>query len=216
MGYLLGCLRGRERERPAAFISLGLLAVAVGPAIKKYLPKIMEVIKASLPTKVCVPDLITQLLPFIFSFLLCFLCCGYYTCVVPGSHDTNILITYPVTMSREWSVSPFPLWNWFFMYVILFMHVENSISLCHMPPLTHTRWHLKLLKKKMSLLIINTNLVLVFTFFTVTLPPAGLTSSHQFPHYTISNPSMMKTCCSLELSICIGETKKSWEAHRNC
>uniref|UniRef100_A0A0P4VNQ8 Serine/threonine-protein kinase TOR n=2 Tax=Scylla TaxID=6760 RepID=A0A0P4VNQ8_SCYOL len=51
MGYLLTCLRGRERERPAAFISLGLLAVAVGPAIKKYLPKIMDVIKASLPTK---------------------------------------------------------------------------------------------------------------------------------------------------------------------
>lgn len=66
MGYLLGCLRGRERERPAAFISLGLLAVAVGPAIKKYLPKIMEVIKASLPTKVCFQDLITLLIPFIW------------------------------------------------------------------------------------------------------------------------------------------------------
>lgn len=52
MTYLLGCLRGRDKERPTAFITLGLLAVAVGPAIKKYLPKIMEVIKASLPTKV--------------------------------------------------------------------------------------------------------------------------------------------------------------------
>ncbi|XP_027228160.1 serine/threonine-protein kinase mTOR isoform X1 [Penaeus vannamei] len=51
MTYLLGCLRGRDKERPTAFITLGLLAVAVGPAIKKYLPKIMEVIKASLPTK---------------------------------------------------------------------------------------------------------------------------------------------------------------------
>ncbi|KAG7166823.1 Serine/threonine-protein kinase mTOR-like [Homarus americanus] len=51
MTYLLGCLRGRDKERPAAFVTLGLLAVAVGPAIKKYLPKIMEVIKASLPTK---------------------------------------------------------------------------------------------------------------------------------------------------------------------
>lgn len=89
MGYLLGYLRGRERERPAAFISLGLLAVAVGPSIKKYLPKIMEVIKASLPTKVCVPDPITSLLPFLFVFF----CYGYYVCVAPGSHDTDIAIT---------------------------------------------------------------------------------------------------------------------------
>lgn len=66
MGYLLSCLRGRERERPAAFISLGLLAVAVGPAIKKYLPKIMEVIKASLPTKVCFQGIITLLILFVF------------------------------------------------------------------------------------------------------------------------------------------------------
>ncbi|KAK8751728.1 hypothetical protein OTU49_009992 [Cherax quadricarinatus] len=51
MSYLLGCLRGRDKERPTAFVTLGLLAVAVGSSIKKYLPKIMEVIKASLPTK---------------------------------------------------------------------------------------------------------------------------------------------------------------------
>ncbi|XP_071544223.1 serine/threonine-protein kinase mTOR [Panulirus ornatus] len=51
MSYLLGCLRGRDKERPTAFVTLGLLAVAVGPSIKKYLPKIMEVVKASLPTK---------------------------------------------------------------------------------------------------------------------------------------------------------------------
>lgn len=77
MGYLLGCLRGRERERPAAFISLGLLAVAVGPAIKKYLPKIMDVIKASLPTKVCFVALAVcgciEILIYCMPFLLLFL-----------------------------------------------------------------------------------------------------------------------------------------------
>lgn len=95
MGYLLGCLRGRERERPAAFISLGLLAVAVGPAIKKYLPKIMEVIKASLPTKVCFQGLITLLFS-ICTFVFCsyvLFCCVYNNFVVSESRDTNILIT---------------------------------------------------------------------------------------------------------------------------
>ena len=54
MTHLLTCLRGRDKERPTAFVTLGLIAVAIGPGIKKqkYLPKIMEVIKASLPTKV--------------------------------------------------------------------------------------------------------------------------------------------------------------------
>ncbi|XP_064091213.1 serine/threonine-protein kinase mTOR-like [Macrobrachium nipponense] len=53
MTYLLTCLRGRDKERPTAFVTLGLICVAVGPGIKKqkYLPKIMEVVKASLPTK---------------------------------------------------------------------------------------------------------------------------------------------------------------------
>uniref|UniRef100_T1ISC3 Serine/threonine-protein kinase TOR n=1 Tax=Strigamia maritima TaxID=126957 RepID=T1ISC3_STRMM len=50
MSYLLGCLR-RERERFNAFTAVGLLAVAVGSDVKPYLPKIMEIIKASLPSK---------------------------------------------------------------------------------------------------------------------------------------------------------------------
>nr|QGN03465.1 target of rapamycin [Ixodes ricinus] len=49
MDYLLGCLR-RERERSQAFLSIGLLAVAVGEPMIPYLPRVMEVIRASLPS----------------------------------------------------------------------------------------------------------------------------------------------------------------------
>lgn len=49
MDYLLGCLR-RERERSLAFLSIGLLAVAVGEPLLPYLAKVMEVIRASLPS----------------------------------------------------------------------------------------------------------------------------------------------------------------------
>lgn len=48
MNYLLNCLK-RDRERCNAFVSIGLLAVAVGNHIKPLLPKIMEVIKLALP-----------------------------------------------------------------------------------------------------------------------------------------------------------------------
>ncbi|XP_076064565.1 serine/threonine-protein kinase Tor isoform X2 [Oratosquilla oratoria] len=53
MNHLLTCLRGREKERSKAFITIGLMSLAVGyqEAIKKHLPKVLEVIKASLPTK---------------------------------------------------------------------------------------------------------------------------------------------------------------------
>ncbi|XP_034935910.1 serine/threonine-protein kinase mTOR [Chelonus insularis] len=51
LNYLLLALRGREKDRNAAFMTIGLIAVAVGDAIKPYLPKIMEVIKSSLPAK---------------------------------------------------------------------------------------------------------------------------------------------------------------------
>lgn len=50
MAYLLGSLR-RERERYNVFNAIGLLAVAVKLDIKPYIPKIMEVIRASLPSK---------------------------------------------------------------------------------------------------------------------------------------------------------------------
>ncbi|OXU22583.1 hypothetical protein TSAR_001785 [Trichomalopsis sarcophagae] len=51
MHYLIVSLRGREKDRAAAFSTIGLIAVAVDEAIKPYLPKIMDVIKSSLPSK---------------------------------------------------------------------------------------------------------------------------------------------------------------------
>jgi FKBP12-rapamycin complex-associated protein len=44
-------LRGKEKDRNIAFITLGFIAVAVEKDIEKYIPKIMEVIKSSLPQK---------------------------------------------------------------------------------------------------------------------------------------------------------------------
>ncbi|XP_075220340.1 serine/threonine-protein kinase Tor [Lycorma delicatula] len=49
--YLLATLRGREKDRAAAFTAVGLIAVAVEHHIKPYLPKIMDVVKQSLPSK---------------------------------------------------------------------------------------------------------------------------------------------------------------------
>ncbi|KAK7869671.1 hypothetical protein R5R35_010033 [Gryllus longicercus] len=51
MQYLLGSLRGREKDRSAAFTTIGLIAVAVGTDIKPYLPRVMEVVRVSLPPK---------------------------------------------------------------------------------------------------------------------------------------------------------------------
>lgn len=48
---LLTMLKGREKERSIAYMALGFLAVAVEKEIDKYLSKIMEIIKASLPPK---------------------------------------------------------------------------------------------------------------------------------------------------------------------
>jgi FKBP12-rapamycin complex-associated protein len=52
MVHLLGCLRARDKDRALAFTTIGLIAVAVEEDIRPFLPKIMEVIKASLPSKV--------------------------------------------------------------------------------------------------------------------------------------------------------------------
>lgn len=51
MNYLLQTLRSREKERFQAFITTGLIAVAIEDDINPYIPKIMEVIKAALPSK---------------------------------------------------------------------------------------------------------------------------------------------------------------------
>jgi hypothetical protein len=50
MGYLLQSLKSKERSD--AFITIGLISIAVDGNIKPYLPKIMEIVRASLPNKV--------------------------------------------------------------------------------------------------------------------------------------------------------------------
>lgn len=49
--YLLITVRSREKDKTAAFITIGLIGVAMGNDIKPYIPKIMEVIKLALPSK---------------------------------------------------------------------------------------------------------------------------------------------------------------------
>uniref|UniRef100_A0A8D9ABA5 Serine/threonine-protein kinase TOR n=1 Tax=Cacopsylla melanoneura TaxID=428564 RepID=A0A8D9ABA5_9HEMI len=44
-------LRGRDKDRPTAFTTIGLIAVAVGDSILPFLPKIFDLIKTSLPSK---------------------------------------------------------------------------------------------------------------------------------------------------------------------
>lgn len=51
MYYLLNFLRGKEKDRNMAFLTLGLIAAAVEKDIIAYVPRIMEVIKAALPQK---------------------------------------------------------------------------------------------------------------------------------------------------------------------
>lgn len=50
MSYLYGCLRS-DRVRSAAFQAIGLIAVSVGDSITRHLARIMDVIRASLPSK---------------------------------------------------------------------------------------------------------------------------------------------------------------------
>lgn len=51
--YLLSTLKNREKDRNIAFVTLGFIAVAVDKSIQqeRYIDRIMEVIKASLPQK---------------------------------------------------------------------------------------------------------------------------------------------------------------------
>ncbi|KAF5285925.1 hypothetical protein FQA39_LY04386 [Lamprigera yunnana] len=51
MNYLLNTLKGREKERSNAFITIGLIAVAMKDLIKPYVFKIIEVIKMALPNR---------------------------------------------------------------------------------------------------------------------------------------------------------------------
>lgn len=49
--YLMNTLRGKEKDRNMAFVTLGYIAVAVEEDIETYLPSIMEIIKGVLPSK---------------------------------------------------------------------------------------------------------------------------------------------------------------------
>lgn len=51
VNFLLTTLKGKEKDRNMAFVTLGFLAVAVENDIKKYLPSIVEIIKSTLPPK---------------------------------------------------------------------------------------------------------------------------------------------------------------------
>ncbi|KAJ8979409.1 hypothetical protein NQ317_015841 [Molorchus minor] len=49
MNHLFSVLRGREKERTTAFITIGLIAVVVEEDIEPYVDKIMELVKMALP-----------------------------------------------------------------------------------------------------------------------------------------------------------------------
>lgn len=49
--YLLNTLRGKEKDRNHAFVTLGYIAVAVNDEMEPYLPTIFEIIKSALPPK---------------------------------------------------------------------------------------------------------------------------------------------------------------------
>lgn len=51
ISYLLNTLKGKERDKNMAFVTIGYIAVAVEKDIDKFIPRIMEVIKAALPMK---------------------------------------------------------------------------------------------------------------------------------------------------------------------
>lgn len=51
VAYLLMIVKGKEKERNLAFVALGFIAIAVEQDINKSVPKIMDAIKAALPSK---------------------------------------------------------------------------------------------------------------------------------------------------------------------
>lgn len=50
MNHLLTTVRGRDKDRPTAFTTIGLVAVAVEDRICPYLQRIFELIRTSLPS----------------------------------------------------------------------------------------------------------------------------------------------------------------------
>lgn len=51
VAYLLAALRGKEKDRSMAYVTLGYIALAVQSDIKRYLPAIMDAIRQTLPPK---------------------------------------------------------------------------------------------------------------------------------------------------------------------
>ena len=51
INHLITFLRGREKEKAMAFTTLGLICIAVEDDIQQYLPRIIEIIKVTLPLK---------------------------------------------------------------------------------------------------------------------------------------------------------------------
>lgn len=51
VAYLLAALRGKEKDRSMAYVTLGYIALAVEGEIKRYLPAIMDAIRQTLPPK---------------------------------------------------------------------------------------------------------------------------------------------------------------------
>jgi FKBP12-rapamycin complex-associated protein len=51
MNYLIGSLKRDSEQRSATFQAIGLLAVSVQSQMTRYLPRIMEVIRISLPAR---------------------------------------------------------------------------------------------------------------------------------------------------------------------
>lgn len=49
MTYLLIVVKSKEKS--AAFVAIGLIAQAIGVNIKRHLPKIMEAVRSTLPSK---------------------------------------------------------------------------------------------------------------------------------------------------------------------
>ena len=54
MSYLLTCLQRKDKDRQLALVTIGYLAVFVEDDIAKYLPQILEFIRATLPVKVSI------------------------------------------------------------------------------------------------------------------------------------------------------------------
>lgn len=66
LAFLLTSIRNRDL-RTNAFVAIGLVAVAVGSAIKPYLAKTLEIIKQCLPSKVPLYTNLLLLNIFIFT-----------------------------------------------------------------------------------------------------------------------------------------------------